>query len=207
MAAVPASLQLDQRSLVSLKAQASTDPSAAAKEAAKQFETLFMNELLKSMRASTHVQRPDGRRRRRRDGHRDARQAVRHQALGHARRAVGHHRQAAGAADGAEPGADPGARGSANNTPQPLAATPKPTADSADRRRRLRAAAHQRRAQRRGGHRHPGRIHDLAGRAGNRLGPQGDQARRRLALVQPVRHQGRRQLERARPPRSRPPST
>jgi len=53
MAAVPASLQLDQRSLVSLKAQAASDPKAAVKEAAKQFETLFMNELVKSMRAST----------------------------------------------------------------------------------------------------------------------------------------------------------
>jgi peptidoglycan hydrolase FlgJ len=53
MAAVPASLQLDQRSLVSLKAQAAADPKAAVREAAKQFETLFMNELVKSMRAST----------------------------------------------------------------------------------------------------------------------------------------------------------
>ena len=32
---------------------AASDPKAAVKEAAKQFETLFMNELVKSMRAST----------------------------------------------------------------------------------------------------------------------------------------------------------
>lgn len=55
MAAVPSSLQLDQRSLVSLKAQASADPKTAVKEAAKQFESLFMNELVKSMRASTQA--------------------------------------------------------------------------------------------------------------------------------------------------------
>jgi len=55
MAAVPASLQLDQRSLVALKNQAGSDPKAAVKEAAKQFESLFMNELVKSMRASTQA--------------------------------------------------------------------------------------------------------------------------------------------------------
>jgi flagellar protein FlgJ len=53
MAAVPASLQLDQRSLVSLRNQAAADPKEAVREAAKQFEALFMNELVKSMRAST----------------------------------------------------------------------------------------------------------------------------------------------------------
>ena len=51
----PASLQIDQRSLATLKAQAVADPKVAVREAAKQFETLFMNELLKSMRASTQA--------------------------------------------------------------------------------------------------------------------------------------------------------
>lgn len=46
-------LALDTRSLQTLQAKASADPKAAAKEAAKQFEALFMNELVKSMRAST----------------------------------------------------------------------------------------------------------------------------------------------------------
>ena len=47
------SLALDTRSLVALKARAATDPKAAVREAARQFEALFMNELVKSMRSST----------------------------------------------------------------------------------------------------------------------------------------------------------
>lgn len=46
-------LALDTRSLQSLQARAAADPKAAVREAAKQFESLFMNELVKSMRAST----------------------------------------------------------------------------------------------------------------------------------------------------------
>ncbi len=46
-------LSADTRSLNSLKGQAATDPKAAAREAAKQFESLFMGELVKSMRIST----------------------------------------------------------------------------------------------------------------------------------------------------------
>jgi peptidoglycan hydrolase FlgJ len=45
-------LSIDVRPLDSLKARASVDPQASAREAAKQFEALFMNELVKSMRAS-----------------------------------------------------------------------------------------------------------------------------------------------------------
>lgn len=52
-ASSPQGLSLDTRSLEQLKARAATDPKAAVREAAKQFETLFMNELVKSMRAST----------------------------------------------------------------------------------------------------------------------------------------------------------
>lgn len=40
-------------SLDQLKAQASRDPKGAVREAARQFETLFMQEVMKSMRAST----------------------------------------------------------------------------------------------------------------------------------------------------------
>ncbi len=43
----------DARSLDALRASAAKDPKAAIKEAAKQFETVFMQELLKSMRATT----------------------------------------------------------------------------------------------------------------------------------------------------------
>jgi peptidoglycan hydrolase FlgJ len=43
----------DQRNLAALRSQAAADPKAVVREAAKQFEALFMQELLKSMRAST----------------------------------------------------------------------------------------------------------------------------------------------------------
>ncbi len=46
-------LATDTRSLDSLRARAASDPKAAVREAAKQFETLFMNELMKSMRSTT----------------------------------------------------------------------------------------------------------------------------------------------------------
>lgn len=49
----PNVLAADPRSLLTLKARAATDPRGAAREAAKAFETLFMQELMKSMRAST----------------------------------------------------------------------------------------------------------------------------------------------------------
>jgi flagellar protein FlgJ len=51
--AVPAGVAFDARGLQALKARAAADPKAAVREAAKQFEALFMNELVKSMRAST----------------------------------------------------------------------------------------------------------------------------------------------------------
>lgn len=43
----------DLRSLDGVRLRANTDPKTAVKEAARQFEALFMNELLKSMRATT----------------------------------------------------------------------------------------------------------------------------------------------------------
>ncbi len=46
-------LAADVRSLDSLRTRAATDPKGAAREAAKAFETLFMQELMKSMRAAT----------------------------------------------------------------------------------------------------------------------------------------------------------
>ena len=47
------SLVADARSLVALKAQAGADPKAAVREVAKQFESIFMNEIMKGMRATT----------------------------------------------------------------------------------------------------------------------------------------------------------
>ena len=46
-------LATDTRSLDALRARAAADPKSAVSEAAKQFETLFMNELMKSMRSTT----------------------------------------------------------------------------------------------------------------------------------------------------------
>ena len=49
----PARLASDSRGLDSLRHGAAKDPKAASQEAARAFESLFMNELLKSMRAAT----------------------------------------------------------------------------------------------------------------------------------------------------------
>src|SRR6218665_1870070 len=47
------SLNSDTRSIDALRAAAARDPKSSIKEAAKQFEPLFMQEVMKSMRAST----------------------------------------------------------------------------------------------------------------------------------------------------------
>ena len=52
MAASSIGLAGDARSLQALRHDAARDPKAVAKEAAKQFEALFMQELMKSMRAA-----------------------------------------------------------------------------------------------------------------------------------------------------------
>ena len=46
-------LAVDTQSLAGLKARAASDPRAALRETARQFETLFMNEVVKSMRSTT----------------------------------------------------------------------------------------------------------------------------------------------------------
>lgn len=51
--AAPIGLAGDARSLQALRHDAARDPKVAAKEAAKQFEAIFMQELLKSMRAAS----------------------------------------------------------------------------------------------------------------------------------------------------------
>ena len=52
-ASLTAGLSTDTHSLDALRANAVRDPKASIKEAAKQFESLFMQEVMKSMRAST----------------------------------------------------------------------------------------------------------------------------------------------------------
>jgi peptidoglycan hydrolase FlgJ len=48
-----AGLSIDTRSLDSIRTRSITDAKGAARDAAKQFEALFMNEMVKSMRAAT----------------------------------------------------------------------------------------------------------------------------------------------------------
>jgi peptidoglycan hydrolase FlgJ len=48
----------DLRSLGNLRARAATDPKSATRDAARQMESLFMNELMKSMRATTLANDP-----------------------------------------------------------------------------------------------------------------------------------------------------
>jgi flagellar protein FlgJ len=50
---VAAGVAFDTRSLDALKARAASDPKAAVREAARQFEALFMQEIVKSLRATT----------------------------------------------------------------------------------------------------------------------------------------------------------
>lgn len=64
MAAIPTTaagaLAVDTRSLQQLQARAASDPRGTVREAARQFETLFMNELMKSMRATTLAEPTEG---------------------------------------------------------------------------------------------------------------------------------------------------
>jgi len=53
-------LAFDARSLDALRGRAATDPKAAVRETARQFEALFMQELMKSMRASTFASMGEG---------------------------------------------------------------------------------------------------------------------------------------------------
>ena len=53
-------LAFDARALQALQSRAATDPRGATREAARQLETLFMQELVKSMRASTQASAGEG---------------------------------------------------------------------------------------------------------------------------------------------------
>ncbi len=53
ISAAPQSLAVDARALESLRGRATSDPQGALREAARQFEALFMQELVKSMRSTT----------------------------------------------------------------------------------------------------------------------------------------------------------
>jgi peptidoglycan hydrolase FlgJ len=118
-------LAIDARSLDAVRARAATDPKGAVREAARQFEALFMNELMKSMRASV----PDS-------GLGDSAGAN----LGRDMLDQQYAAQLTGMRGGLseaimrqlerQMGMAPGpipTPGSANNTPEPLAAQPTPT--------------------------------------------------------------------------------
>ncbi|MCY7315353.1 MAG: flagellar assembly peptidoglycan hydrolase FlgJ [Rubrivivax sp.] len=122
-------LAYDSHSLNALRSRAATDPKVAVKEAAKQFETLFMHELMKSMRSTTLQAGPldDG-------GSTSGR------AMGTEMLDMQLSTQLAGRPGGLseaiikqlerQMGLSPGpipTTGSANNTAAPLAATPQPT--------------------------------------------------------------------------------
>ena len=116
---------IDARSLDAVRARAATDPKGAVREAARQFEALFMNELMKSMRAAV----PDS-------GMADDAGAK----LGSDMLDQQYANQLTGMKGGLseaimrqldrQMGLTPGpipVTGSANNTPEPLAAQPLPT--------------------------------------------------------------------------------
>jgi flagellar protein FlgJ len=94
-----AGLAIDTQSLASLKLRANTDPKGAVREAAKQLESLFMQELVKSMRAST-LQSGMLDNSGTSDGHRDAGHAALLAAQRAAGRPVGRHHETARAPDG-----------------------------------------------------------------------------------------------------------
>ncbi|MDE2566872.1 MAG: flagellar assembly peptidoglycan hydrolase FlgJ [Burkholderiales bacterium] len=125
-AALPTGLASDARALDALQTRAALDPKAAVREAARQFEALFMNEVMKSMRATTMADTRG----------QDAGGAMGTSLLdgqfalelsgrpGGLSEAIMHQLQRQ---MGLAPGPIP-ATGSANDTPAPLTAKPVPTA-------------------------------------------------------------------------------
>ena len=118
-------LAIDARSLDAVRARAATDPKGAVREAARQFEALFMNELMKSMRAAV----PNS-------GLQDSAggtlgsemldQQYAHQLTGMKGGLSEAIMRQLDRQMGLAPGPIP-VTGSANNTPEPLAAKPVPT--------------------------------------------------------------------------------
>ena len=119
-------LATDTRSLDALKSRAAADPKSALREASRQFESLFMNELMKSMRSTTLKA----------DGEGAGPGAGMGTEMLDTQLATQMSGQPGGLSEailkqlerqmGLTPGPIP-ATGSANNTPMPLTATPQPT--------------------------------------------------------------------------------
>jgi flagellar protein FlgJ len=141
----------DARGLQALRSDAARDPKVAAKEAARQFEALFMQELMKSMRAaqlSSGLFDNDASRM----GTEMLDAQMAQSFAGRPGRAVGGDRQAARAADGLEPGPDPETRqqaigaadAGASGARSPCAADPEQAAASFVQRHEQAAAAAER---------------------------------------------------------------
>lgn len=111
----------DPSGLAALRSRANADPRGAVREAAKQFETLFMNELVKSMRATTLKSEEESAGTSMSIGMLDEQFASRLAGLpgGLSDAITKQLERQMGLAPGPIPYA-----GSANNTPAPLAATP-----------------------------------------------------------------------------------
>ncbi len=191
-------LAADARSLDRLKFAAGSSPEAT-REAAKQFESLFMREMIKSMREADHEIGP-ARQRPGRPEHRPAGPAAVGADVRPAGRPVRSHCAPALAGDGrrcraactpgrTQPGhARPAHTDHHAHAPRQRTRPPRP--------RRLCGTPERHRRARGPGQRHSGRLHARPGRARNRLGQERNQECRRFQLVQPVRHQGGQGLDR-----------
>jgi flagellar protein FlgJ len=183
--------------LDALKLPRRTDPKGAVKEAARQFETLFMQELMKSMRAAT----PDSGPARQRDARSWAPRCSTSSTPGQLSGLPG------GLSDAIERqlarwacsrlrfrarAANPGRRQAVRHSRCPTWRA------RTCRRHAARAFCSSTRSRQEaaGGHRHSGRLHAGAGRARNRLGPRRDPHADGQRGPQPVRHQGHRRLDR-----------
>ena len=193
---ISGTLAADGAALDRIRAQAKSNPQAAVKAAAQQFEALLLNMLLEE---HARYDLPEHAVRQRADPAVpvDARPAVRAGAGKARHRPRGHHRATA------RPRRRRPRRRRAIRIPDAAAARSQSgarrrAADRAGSRRarRIPARASVRRSHvgARGGSRAPDRhipaFHTRAGGAGKRLGPQRDSWRRRHAQPQPVRRQG-----------------
>jgi peptidoglycan hydrolase FlgJ len=183
-------LAADARTLNSLKLQAGQNTPAAIKETAKQFEALFMRELLKSMREATM-----------KSGLMDSAQGDLGTDLLDQQFAVQMSGQPGGLADliaqqlTRQMGASPSSQANTMNTSSSPLSTPS-TLSLAERNPAPVTSA-QASFIRTGRtiQRPAGQLHDRPGRARERLGPARNQTERRQHVLQPVWHQGHTQLD------------
>ena len=176
-------------SIQALRSAAVRDPKAAIKETAKQFEALFMQQLMKSMREATMSSGMlDNSGTRLGTEMLDSQYAAKMTGLpGGLAAAIARQLERQLGSGAAAALAAPAAAGAAAGVVRrALVAAPA----------RVRAQPPGRGARGRGDERDPGGVHGRAGGARIGLGPARDQECRRHVVAQPVRDQGRRRLER-----------